>query len=1099
MVATMKSHILLITALLLFASCTNELDRMLETRQMTFSAFIEDGGSATKTSLGPKEGGIYKTYWSENDKLDVFCDGQGPFNFDLTEGVGSSYGHFAGQGGGSRFVAIYPSGLEASVDGKELSFNLPQTQQYAKGSFGEGAFPMIAVGNNQNFEFKNLCSVIRFSLKGDYTVKSLTFSPNDENIKVSGKASVRTDFDGTPELVMDKEASNKVFLECNVEINKEEATDFYIVIPAQEYKGGFTLKICTTSGMNPVIEKSSTKDFTAERSILYKVEELELEDAQSTGDPERDALIALYNATDGDHWTNNTNWCSDKPLNEWYGIGTMYDGTAQKVLYISLSNNNLSGNIPDEIGNLKQLTSLSMSWNNLTGELPLSLFSLSKLEYITLIGTNGLCGTLPENLGNLVNLQSLTLSINKFEGEIPHSIGNLEKLHSLYLENNNFSGELPVEMGNLKNMEWLLLNNNSFSGGIPKELGNMTKLQDADFKWNSFSGQLPEELFNLPSLKRLDLHSNRLSGTFPKSMTNMTSLVSIDLRDNRFSGPVPEEILSWKIWKGAWGFFVAGNDFTEEDVMSYHIPAPEFQVTDINGNIWDNSIYSKNKYTVLFEWWDAGLPSGYVDEWSSLLLPLYADYHDKGLEIISWSPDDKSTVQQYAGNWPWITLHSPEYPEEGETRNNVSDLDGFNGWNYPGGFIPSVTIIDSTGIVVKSSDFDGCLEPTVDFLKQCFEGTVHDWYESTDYSADGTIEILQQAAKGNGIDIVLMGDAYSDRLIADGTYDATMRKVMDVFFTQEPYKTFRDYFNVYDVRAVSKNEVYETGASTVLSTGFGEGTLVYGNNNRCINYALKAVGDDRMDNTLIITICNTNKYAGTCYMLYPETTNDWGSGTSVAYFPLGTDDDMFAGLIHHEAGGHGFSKLLDEYAYEENGQIPQGEIDNIKQQITYGWGKNLDFTSDPAEVKWSRFLTDDRYQYDGLGVFEGGATYWTGVWRPTEYSLMRYNTGNFNAPSRESIYYRIHKLAYGADWQYDYEDFVKYDAINRATGSMSSTFRLGVSKLPEPTASPVVVGKTWREALEEAPSAQKTDAPASSSKRQYNRSIVVENFSNGKM
>ncbi|MDO4801984.1 MAG: M64 family metallopeptidase, partial [Prevotellaceae bacterium] len=340
-------------------------------------------------------------------------------------------------------------------------------------------------------------------------------------------------------------------------------------------------------------------------------------------------------------------------------------------------------------------------------------------------------------------------------------------------------------------------------------------------------------------LKELNLCSNRLSGTFPKSMTNMTSLVSIDLRDNRFSGPVPEEILSWKIWKGAWGCFVAGNDFTEEDVMSYHIPAPEFQVTDINGNIWDNSIYSKNKYTALFVWRDAGWMSEYVNAWSSLLLPVYTAYHDKGLEIISWSPDDKSTVQQYAGNWPWITLHSPEYPEEGETRNNVSGLDGFSGWLYPGDFIPSVTIVDSTGIVVKSSDFDGYLEPTVDFLKQRFEGTVHDWYESTDYSADGTVMELQKAKKGNGIDIVLMGDAYSDRLIADGTYDATMRKVMDVFFTQEPYKTFRDYFNVYDVRAVSKNEVYETGASTALSTGFGEGTLVYGNNNRCINYAFK--------------------------------------------------------------------------------------------------------------------------------------------------------------------------------------------------------------------------------------------------------------------
>ncbi|MBR0305682.1 MAG: hypothetical protein IIX07_02585, partial [Lachnospiraceae bacterium] len=85
-----------------------------------------------------------------------------------------------------------------------------------------------------------------------------------------------------------------------------------------------------------------------------------------------------------------------------------------------------------------------------------------------------------------------------------------------------------------------------------------------------------------------------------------------------------------------------------------------------------------------------------------------------------------------------------------------------------------------------------------------------------------------------------------------------------------------------------------------------------------------------------------------------------------------------------------------------------------------------------SKVRWNYFLEDERYANEGLGVYEGGLTYWTGVWRPTENSIMRYNVGGFNAPSREAIYYRINKLAYGKDWEYDYEDFVEYDAINRS-------------------------------------------------------------------
>ena len=78
---------------------------------------------------------------------------------------------------------------------------------------------------------------------------------------------------------------------------------------------------------------------------------------------------------------------------------------------------------------------------------------------------------------------------------------------------------------------------------------------------------------------------------------------------------------------------------------------------------------------------------------------------------------------------------------------------------------------------------------------------------------------------------------------------------------------------------------------------------------------------------------------------------------------------------------------------------------------------------------------------------------------------MRYNVGGFNAPSREAIYYRIHKLAYGDSWTYDYEKFVEWDSINRKSSAAQAASLPMVFKQYEPTAPPVVVGKSWREAL----------------------------------
>lgn len=346
-----------------------------------------------------------------------------------------------------------------------------------------------------------------------------------------------------------------------------------------------------------------------------------------------------------------------------------------------------------------------------------------------------------------------------------------------------------------------------------------------------------------------------------------------------------------------------------------------------------------------------------------------------------------------------------------------------------------------------------------------------DFYYSTDYSQDGVVHTFQTATEGAGIDIVLMGDGYSDRQIADGTYQRDMRTLYDNLFTEEPYRSFRDLFNVYSVNVVSMTEGLEHNR-TALNAYFGVGTFVGGNDATCFDYAQEALDQARMDQAVIIVSINEDAYAGTCFMYYPTSEASFGAGPSVCYFPRGGDDATFASLLHHEALGHGFAKLADEYAYEYMGAFPDDAVQQYRtMQDKWGWYLNVDFTDDPTAVRWARFIDDERYTREGIGVFEGGATYWNGVWRPTENSIMRYNVGGFNAPSRQAIFNRIHHLAYGNEWRPDYELFVAYDAINNTTAAEQERVRktAGMRTDRPPLHAPVVVAKTWHQASSTPP------------------------------
>ena len=245
-------------------------------------------------------------------------------------------------------------------------------------------------------------------------------------------------------------------------------------------------------------------------------------------DIDRSALVALYNATDGANWSDNTNWLSDEPLGDWFGVTTDSNG---RVTSLNIWLNNLTGAIPSQLGSLSNLTALEFTDNQLTGPIPAELGNLSNLESLAL-GSNDLTGNIPSELGSLSNLTELSLSSNDLTGTIPSELGSLSNLTSLSLGRNDLTGAIPSQLGSLSNLESLWLGDNQLTGAIPAELGSLSNLDYLGLESNALTDAIPTELGNLSSLTWLALNGNQLTGALPQSFTNLTALDDFAFTDN---------------------------------------------------------------------------------------------------------------------------------------------------------------------------------------------------------------------------------------------------------------------------------------------------------------------------------------------------------------------------------------------------------------------------------------------------------------------------------------------------------------------------------------------------------------------------------------
>ncbi len=265
-------------------------------------------------------------------------------------------------------------------------------------------------------------------------------------------------------------------------------------------------------------------------------------------------LVNLYNLTEGPNWINSTNWLSDLPVSEWHGI-TVHDSS---VIGIELARNHLSGQIPEDIGQLTNLEILNLSDNNISGELPVSLNNLVKLKSLNL-SHNQFSGNPVKIFNKMGNLISLDLSYNDFNGRIPKGLGKLGKLKILNLSNNNFQNTIPIQIFRLQNLIELNLQMNSLTGSIPRQIGNCSNLQILDLSRNKLTGKIPKELGKLKYLThRLALDHNYFSGLIPKELSLLSNLKHIWLNNNQFSGILPFEIGKMKSLRS---LFIYQNNF----------------------------------------------------------------------------------------------------------------------------------------------------------------------------------------------------------------------------------------------------------------------------------------------------------------------------------------------------------------------------------------------------------------------------------------------------------------------------------------------------------------------------------------------------------
>ena len=980
----------------------------------------------TKTVLEKNADGRYYPLWEVSDSLAVFtAPGQSPTAFKLIDGEGTSEGLFEGPLSGERYVAVSPYDSRAKWTDNQLELVLPEHQRRIT--------PMIAVSDNGELNFRNLCSVIKLSLTGSCVVGSIKLHSDDHYL--SGPAVVDLSYTDSPILVMKDGGSHDVQTDCGaVLLNKETASEFFILVPPGTYDG---LTICIDTYTDN-ITKSISQEVVLRRSELRPVSSFLVEAPMLDLDAIPDNQI-WYKTQSGAVYTpeqwgvssplnarilSNTYYgdygviITDKPITslrdyafnpeEYYHYNPSLPRYGERIIELHLPDCVEEFgyySIPQRLNTLRVPSHLNNggmgNWQNLY-----SVYGpLVDDDGHSVVRDGRLMGVVQGDLKDYVTPQSIhTIMTGSVTLSNMNSVSFSDGVRVIELQALNFAAErmvLPESIEKIGEAQVLQVNGfygsphcttedhicliNPRSSYGPQVVGIVPGRDDESYSVPEGVRMLSAPFSNWPNLKKVVL---------PESLVRINTIPLI------FDCPKFEGFYGPKVSEDGCCFISYGTllYFHDKGYKEYTLP-PEVLCVEAFSNI----------------------------ERSSIETLIFSD----GTKDIDYNCFENATA-----------LKTVVFPT---TLSFIGTLAFDNCVNLESIYLPvrvppvlkgamSSVPIPRLKVYVPEESYDDYMADPV--WKATYGQNLISYhfdkidppvpYESSDYSKDGVVTVLQSASEGKGIDLIFMGNDFTDRQIEDGTYLSVMEKVVEAFFEPEPYRSFRSLFNVYVVNIVSRTS--DGYPSNFVSDSFAYLQEQYG---KSIEYAQKAIPDERLDEATVTMICNAPGlgvgYYGICtyWNRFSTPVTDYGSGMGVAIFPT---TEMQA-LVKHETGGHGFGKLDDEYHPNCDIDCPEAYIEFHREDQKRGYWKNVDFTTDVSSVLWSKFLSDSRYQNERLGIYEGaGADYDYGIYRPSERSIMVNDCqGGFNAPSREAIYYRIHKLAYGPEWEYNYEDFVKWD------------------------------------------------------------------------
>jgi len=583
----------MVAGLLALASCTTEdkvdIQEVDALKSFTtLNATIADIPS-TRASIVDGSTELNKSIvWDEADKIYVFSDVQATLaEYEYSGEDDNGVAYFLGdEVKGNQFYAVYSPndfGID-QVNPTVIHFDnsdcwVSNQDEY----FFAG--PMIATSSDNTFAFKQTLSLVHFTIKDILTnvnnIQAIYLYGNaDEVIRGTGTIDLASN---NPVFVLDEEAQGSTVAAYIDEADDEEGIDVYFALPPMTFNHGFTLEIVgeDVTGKEIRLTKYASAPLTLDRAAVKHYSEIEfakeLEDQAVLEANQRGALMDFYNAFGGDQWIFNTNWGTNAPLNEWYGV-TVNRG---KVIGLDISWNNLTaGEIPESFSDLKYLESLNLQSTKLEGQSLTNICGLKNLTSLVL----AICEIdeeLPAAFYTLENLQEVDFLSAKMKGTLSSDLSKLTKLRSLNLSDCNLSGTLPQSLATMTNLEELNLNYNHFTGDI-SFLGNMTWLTKLCLLQNEFES-IPASIWNLTNLKVLhlsgissipssigqmkDLFYLVLKGDFtdtPATMANLSKLVDLtlygqlssiptwisgmtdmyflSLSDNKISGDLPEWI-----------------------------------------------------------------------------------------------------------------------------------------------------------------------------------------------------------------------------------------------------------------------------------------------------------------------------------------------------------------------------------------------------------------------------------------------------------------------------------------------------------------------------------------------------------------------------